>query len=361
MMFQRDPKSGNTRNYRVTKPDQPKRSGMGDKLRQWWQAKNADVPAVEVERDDDEVEVSETPAAGWMTALTWGMALLCLLIVALAVLNMHDFQTRVETGVASKFETLGAKRVTSQQVLLHSGVRWGSDLVAIDREAAARGIEKLPWVRHAEVRTQLPNKVTFLVQEYLPYALLLGDGKMMIVDANGHVFKRAELGEAGDLPVLTGFSTTLYREAHLQVAGEAPSGEQRRLRDVLRLIQAHATSPLSERFPLSEVHRDTVLGTTLVSAKDGAEIRLGKNLEADPLRAFALIGRVLDQAEKAGEWLRYALLDDELRPERIVVRTEKVSAKSALAGGAGAVPLPKEPTRSAKGAEGDDKDELNDD
>ena len=360
MKFRPDPKSANTRNYKVSKPKAAKGPGMGAKLKAWWQAKSADEPLHPAESDDDELDVPETPAAGWMTALTWGMALLCLLIVALAVINMHDFQTRVETGIASKFETLGAKRVTAQQVQLQSGVRWGSELVSIDRDAAARGIEKLPWVRHAEVRAQLPNNITFVVKEYEPYALLLGDGKMMIVDANGHVFKEAELGEAGDLPVLTGFSTTLHREAHISAANEPLSGEQRRMRDVLRLIQAHGTSPLAERFPLSEVHRDAVLGTTLVSAKDGAEIRLSKNLEADPPRAFALIGRVLDQAEKTGEWLRYALLDDELRPERVVVRTEKMG-KQVMAGGAGGVGLPKDNTRSAKGADGEDKAEANDD
>ncbi len=346
--FRRGSSTTIRRNVRVRPRPAEQRPSYGERIKAWWRDHDRDPEPVPVLAEDEELELeaSEAPTPAWVAWLTWGTAAFCVCIVALAVLNLHEFQTRVETGVASKFEVFGNKRVTDQQVNFVSGVHWGDPLTNIDRDTVARNVEKLPWVRHAEVEAQLPNRVVFTVQEYEPYALLLGDDRLMIVDANGHVFKEATLGEAGDLPVITGFSAQLHREAHVRSLAEAQSPEQRRLQTVLRLIQAHGASPVADRFPLSELHFDAVLGTTLVSARDGAEVRLGKALAGDPERAFGLMARVLDRAQAEGQWLRYALLDDELRPERVVVRTEKASSTGG-AGGAAMAALPKSATATA--------------
>lgn len=319
-----------------------------------WKAR-AEQPEGPAESASDEVDEEEASSAGWFGVLGWLAAILCIGIVALAGLNLHDFQTRVESAVVSKFEVVGASRVTPQQVEKASGLRWGSPLTSIDRNQTSRAIEKLAWVRQAEVEPELPNKVRLMVSEYQPYALLLGEGRMMIVDSAGFVFKEAELGEVGDLPVITGFAPSLSRDAHIKAAHAEDTPDQRRLRGILRLLEAHGHSVLAERFPLSEVHWDPVLGITLVSARDGTEVRLGRGLELDPQRAFRNIHRVLDQAEREGQWLRYALLDDELRPDRVVVRTEPVGQApqghlggAVHAGGAGGVELPKAPTPSQR-------------
>lgn len=342
----------NQRTAQGVRAVQAPRPSLAERLAQRWRdwKHRAEQPEAPEASASDEVDEDEANGSGWWGAVAWMAAALCIGIVALASLNLHDFQTRVESGVVSKFEVVGAHRVTAQQVEKASGVRWGSALTSIDRNAVSRAIETLAWVRQAEVEAELPNKLRFVVREYQPYALLLGEGKMMIVDRDGFVFKEAELGEAGDLPVITGFSPALSRDALVKAPRSDETPEQRRLRGLLRLLEAHANSPLVERFPLSEVHWDAVLGITLVSARDGAEVRLGRGVEADPGRAFGNILRVLDQADRDGEWLRYALLDDELRPDRVVVRTEPLGATGAQAGGAAAVGLPKAATASGGAA-----------
>ena len=137
----------------------------------------------------------------------------------------------------------------------------------------------------------------------------------------------------------------LVRDVHTQVAADArETVTQRRLRDLLRLIEAHTDSPVATRFPLSEVHWDPVLGTTLISAKDGAEVRLGHAMETDLGRAFQMVGRLLDNVQGRKEWLKYALLDDELRPDRAVVQVVPLGQRAeepAKAGGAAGERLPK--------------------
>jgi hypothetical protein len=207
----------------------------------------------------------------------------------------------------------------------------------------------MPWVRRAAVQQVLPSTLVIQVQEYQPFALLLGK-QLMIVDKSGFVFKLAEQGEADDLPILTGMATDLMRAGETLGRGETvgPDGDtptRRRLRDMLHLIEAHAISPLAQRFPLSEVHYDPVLGTTLVSAKDGAEVRFGHAMEGDLGRAFTLVTRLLDRVEARGEWLKYAMLDDDLRPDRAVVHAVRptppdVPVEVQKAGGAAGIAPP---------------------
>jgi hypothetical protein len=318
------------------------RQSLRDRWAQWWQARTAPAEEAEqapAESDDDEIELDDDQASsGWWTWLAWGGAALCLGMAALIFLNISEVPRERELTVASKFNYYGIRRITEKQVLQASGVRYGTPLTSIDRDTVARSIERLPWVRQAEVEAQLPDRVVFRVVEYQPYALLAAEGKLYIVDRGGFVFKQADPDEAGDLPILTGFSATLSRDAHIQTARSELTAEQRRLREILRLIEAHASSELASRLPLSEVHWDPVLGATLVGARDGTEIRLNRALVAEPQRAFELVARLLRQAERDGEWLRYALFDDEMRPDRVVVRAERFAAVKP--GGPGTTALP---------------------
>lgn len=347
-------KWGRSRSSANTKrtPSRPLR----DRVSQWWQERRqptAEATVAAEESDDDEIEVDDAQeSAGWWAWLAWGGAALCIGIVALIFLNIGEVSRERKVMVASVFTYQGNVRMTDKQVLQASGVRYSTPLTEIDRDAVARQIERLPWVRQAEVEAQLPDRVVFRVVEYQPYALLAADGKLFIVDKHGFVFKQAESDEAGDLPILTGFSAVLSRDAHIHAARSGLTAEQRRLREVLRLIEAHGSSELAERFPLSEVHWDAVLGATLVGARDGTEIRLNRTLVAEPTQAFERVSRLLRQAERDGEWLRYALFDDEMRPDRVVVRAEPIAAVKP--GGAAVATPPGAAARTVAGDTADD-------
>jgi cell division septal protein FtsQ len=292
---------------------------------------------------DEEVVLSGT---SWSRRLLWFSAVGSALLVLAVVLSMNDFLARERKGVVSRVIVVGNVRVPVAEVQSAGHSVYGQALMTLDRVAAAEAVEQIPWIRQATVEPQLPDAVVIRVREYEPYALQLSDGKLYIVDKEGYVFKEASADEAFDLPILTGMKVELSRQAHVQDA--QPVGEEavaatkkrvetaearkkrqeaelqrtaqrQRLLDLLTLLQAHALSPLAERFPLSEVHWDPVLGTTLVSAKDGAEVRLGRQQERDLAAAFAAVLRLLDEVEARGEWLQYALLDDDVRADRAVV------------------------------------------
>lgn len=284
-------------------------------------------------------EALRLPRVPWVKILGICAALACVMQLVYAAGNFEQYTVRTQQFHVAKFEVAGQKRVERQAIIDASGVKPGASLTALDPVVVQRAVETLPWVRTARVEAQLPSTLLIRVAEYQPFALLLSDtGKLLLVDRGGFVFKEADAGEAIDLPILTGLSAGLSRDVPVvdqnaakdnapHTVRETPT--QRRLTDLLRLVDAHTASPLAARFPLSEVHWDPVLGTTLISANDGAEIRLGHALETDLGRAFSLVGRLLDRIDRRGEWLQYALLDDDVRQDRAVVRATPLPPQPA--------------------------------
>ncbi len=284
-------------------------------------------------------EENERPRVPWVKILGVLAAVACVTQLVYAAGNFEQYTVRTQQFHVAKFEVTGQRRVDRQAIIDASGVKPGASLTSLDPVVVQRTVEALPWVRTARVEAQLPSTLVIRVAEYQPFALLLSDtGKLLLVDRGGFVFKQADAGEAIDLPIITGLSAGLSRDVPVvdqraakdnapQTAKETPT--QRRLSDLLRLIDAHAASPLAARFPLSEVHWDPVLGTTLISANDGSEVRLGHALETDLGRAFLLVGRLLDRIDRRGEWLQYALMDDDVRQDRAVIRSLPLPEKPA--------------------------------
>jgi hypothetical protein len=312
-----------------------------------WQAL---TPTAEpAETDDEAVEAAE-PRFLWSRIFTVLVVVVCLTLVVAVMMNLGDYlKEKPDTGNIATFDVSGAHRVTREQLIAASEVRLGSSLVTLDRAVVQRNIERLPWVARARVQQVLPSTLAIQVDEHVPFAVVLGK-KLRIANRDGELFKEAEVGDAPELPILTGLPPTVTGDAPPNEADGAREVGRRHLLDLLRLVDAHAKSSIRERFPLSEVHWDPVLGTTLVSARDGSEIRLGRAMVADPERAFDRIGRLLTRVEERGEWLKYALMDDDLRPDRAVVRSEllgSAEAEAARAGGAGQASAPQIETAAA--------------
>jgi hypothetical protein len=310
-------------------------------------------------RPTDDEEAPERPA--WLSSgvllrvAAVAAAALCLTLLAVVAMNIDLYTDRTKQFHVAKFRVLGNRRVSEQAIIAASGVKPNSSLMTLEPQVVVRQLEQMPWIRRASVQQVLPDTLVLRVQEYEPFALLLGR-QLTVVDKSGYVFKVADPGEADDLPILTGLPSDLIRAGQTVGAGEATTADgdtptRRKLRELLHLIEAHAVSPVAERFPLSEVHYDAVLGTTLISAKDGAEVRIGHAMEANLPRAFAFIGRLLDRVDQRGEWLQYALLDDDLRTDRAVVASQPLAQRpkqldGTPAGGAGQLAAPQSATET---------------
>jgi cell division protein FtsQ len=280
-----------------------------DRFARFWRRDDAEKQPTE---DDDRGVVP--PRLVLARVFAWLGMVLCVALLATLVMSLNTYSTRTRQFQVREFKVIGNHRLDANEVIAATGVTTGNGLFKIDVAAIRQRLEELPWVRQAWVHKQLPARLVLQVEEYVP-VVLLADGGMLLVDDSCHLIGRPRPGSHQKLPVVTGIS---LEDLQREPPNASTLLARRRLRRAIGLI---GSWPHSDRFALGEVNWNPVRGITLLSAVDGAEIRVGHASAEDLRRRFSQIDALLAEVERRGRRLRYALLDDPTRPGQAVIRT----------------------------------------
>jgi cell division protein FtsQ len=197
-----------------------------------------------------------------------------------------DWARRTPLLATRTVDVSGAHRIDEGTVLATAGIEPGTNLFAVDVEAAEARLAALPGVRRAHVVRHLPGRISILVEEREPYALVNAGG-LHWVDADGYlVMSDARPGAIG-LPILTGVGAP--------AAGAAPPSNG--LHTGLAVL--HVLQRTSERLAarVSEIDVSRSHGPVLYLV-DGIEVRLGTDGWADRL---ARLDGVLGELDARGE------------------------------------------------------------
>ncbi|GAA5151149.1 FtsQ-type POTRA domain-containing protein [Nocardioides marinquilinus] len=123
-------------------------------------------------------------ARRWVT-LRWAIvALVLVLLVGGAVYTVY-FSTALDVEGA---EVVGARTVSTEQVLDVADVPTGGPLATVDLDAIKRRVGSLAVVRAVEVTRQWPHEVRIEIQEREPVAVVDRGTEFRAVDAEGVVF-----------------------------------------------------------------------------------------------------------------------------------------------------------------------------
>jgi cell division protein FtsQ len=205
-------------------------------------------------------------------------------------------------------EVVGAERRTPADVSAESGITVGANVFALDLDAARAKILADPWVAEATLARRLPGTILVQVTERKPAALVsLGD--TFLVTSQGEPFKRVDPGDPVDLPLVSGVRPEDLTEDH--------DGATRTIRRAIDLAAEYEASGLSRRSPLEEVHVSPEGTFTLVVGRSATQLVLG----APPFRRkLDQAVRVVAELDKRGAKADAIMLDNDGRPDRVVVR-----------------------------------------
>lgn len=98
----------------------------------------------------------------------------------------------------------------------------GAPILTFDMEAAKRRIENLPWVQTATVERILPETVFVRITERTPMALWQNRGKFALIDNNGTVILKNEIGQFTDLLQVVGEAAPKHAAALLLTLSTQP-------------------------------------------------------------------------------------------------------------------------------------------
>jgi cell division protein FtsQ len=205
-------------------------------------------------------------------------------------------------------EVVGGERRTPDAVSAESGISVGGNVFALDLDAARARILADPWISEATLARRLPGTILVQITERKP-AALVAVGDTLLVTSQGEPFKRVEPGDPVDLPLVTGLRPDDLTEDH--------EGATRTIRRAIDLAAEYEASSLSRRSPLEEVHVSPEGTFTLVVGRSATELVLG----GPPFRRkLDQAARVVAELDKRGAKADAIMLDNDGRPDRVVVR-----------------------------------------
>jgi cell division protein FtsQ len=203
----------------------------------------------------------------------------------------------------------GQHQRTVQALLTEADLAKGVNVFTVDLDRARARLLADPWIQDAALGRRLPGTLLVQVVEREIGALVVLH-QPYLVSRDGVIFKRFELGDPTDLPVITGLDA--------DAVADDREGAQATLRRALDLAIDYERSPLGIRSPLQEIHVTSGNGFTLVVGKDGVSLALGR----PPFRRkLEEATRVTAELDRRGARAEAIMLDDEARPERVVART----------------------------------------
>jgi cell division protein FtsQ len=209
-------------------------------------------------------------------------------------------------------EVTGNERRPSDAIAAESGVAVGDNVFVADIDGARARIAADPWIAEVTLARRLPGTILVHVTERRAAALVaLGD--TYLATAEGEPFKKLApddpAEDVGDLPLVTGLRPEGLAEDH--------DGTTRTIRRALDLAAEFQRSPLARRGALEEVHVEADGSYALVVGKSAMQIVLG----APPFRRkLDQASRVVAELEKRGAKADSIMVDNDTRPDRVVVR-----------------------------------------
>lgn len=209
----------------------------------------------------------------------------------------------------SEIVTTGGKRRGPEEIALIANVSKGQNVFSIDLERSRAKLAADPWIESAEISRQLPGTITIHITEREAAGLVAMPEGTYLVTRDGAIIKRVEAGDPIELHIVTGVA--------LKQLVDDREGATRTIRKALDLALDYDRSPLAMRSPLEEVHVEPTGDMTLVCGKSGVVLRMGG---APYKRKLDQAVRIVGELDRRGAKPDTIMLDDEARPDRVVVR-----------------------------------------
>ena len=203
----------------------------------------------------------------------------------------------------------GRLRTPRADVFAALGATQGDPILGIDIDQARARLESIDWVRSAVVERRLPDLIHIQIAERSPVAIWQNRGRFSLVDTDGHVINRQDVGGWSHLPIVVG------------------DGAPERTRDLLAMLATE--NRMAERVRAAVLVSGRRWNLHIGDPSSDVEIRLP---ETDPDKAWAWFASLQRDHNILARDVRIV---DLRTPDRLVVRlaSDVVEETQVLKGG----------------------------
>lgn len=234
-------------------------------------------------------------------ARSLGRVLVKILVMAVtagALLGGWSVLTTSQAFAVRQTRISGLERVDRLDVLRAAGIGIDTSLLDMRPAQVEKRIERLPWVKRAEISRSLPHTIHIEVVEHKCRVLAMAGQRVYCLDAHLRPFAQTEPDPSLDMPLITGLTEADLVQPDQEIGGL--------MEDAANLVAILPRNGLPGRAKLSEIHLDRVWGISLVFNGLGATVRLGFDDYGRKLRQMV---SVVSDLEARGEINRATLID----------------------------------------------------
>lgn len=232
---------------------------------------------------------------------SFGRILIKVLVMALtagALLGGWSVLSTSQAFAVRQTRITGLERVGRLDVLRAAGIGIDSNLLNMRPDQVKKRIERLPWIKDAEISRSLPHTVNIRVLEHKCRVLAMAGGHIYCLDAHLKPFAQTKPDPSLDMPLITGLTEADLIQPDQEVSSLTE--------DAANLVAIMPQNGILGRNKLSEIHLDRVWGVSLVFDGLGATVRLGFDNYGRKLRQMV---SVIADLEARGELHRAMLID----------------------------------------------------
>ena len=215
--------------------------------------------------------------------LRWVSLAALLGLLFLGFQNAYPSLAGSEIFRLAEITVVGNGLMTSETLVVQSGLAMGGNLFDADLTSARERIASLPIIQDALLLRQPPGRLVISVQERKPVALISTSSGLVGLDTDAAVFPIPQAPV--DLPIVTGMG-----RAAADSLDEAESAQLARVADFLAVLAESAPWFLNE---VSEVHVVSLDEARVYLVGDGLELRMrldDADVQAESFGAFVDAG-----------------------------------------------------------------------
>jgi cell division protein FtsQ len=222
-------------------------------------------------------------------------------IIAVGLSAWQAYRTLVHAELfqIAGVDVTGVKQVSETDLRSITGVFTGQNIFTVDLETVAERARANTWVKDVRIYRRLPNRISMVVTERSPYALLEAGTGWYVMDNDGFIVEKIAKEKASSwrLPVVA------IRDFRIRPGEQVTSDS---MAEALMLI-----AEIAERggWPLHEVTIKALSPETLSIFYANHEFKIGAGGYAEKLSRLA---EILSDGKQRGFEIAYV----DLRPER---------------------------------------------
>lgn len=129
---------------------------------------------------------------------------LFMFIFAIAIVAYIYSRPMISVLPVKHIAFIGNRHLTDDELIALAGVHIGESLITISNRKVSQRLLKSPWIRSVSVRKEFPARLSVVIEESEPFALLDMNGPLFIVNEKGEFLEELKDDSIPFLPVITG-------------------------------------------------------------------------------------------------------------------------------------------------------------